>query len=315
MSDTLVILNPAAGSGRGGQQWPMVERELRAAGVSYELARTNAPLEASRLAEQAAAHYSLIVAAGGDGTVHEVAGGLLRASGENRTTPLAILPLGTGDDFVKMIPPVTPVGEKGPDWRAFIGKLQRCQTHAFDAARLTADGPSDRPDNGPCYFINSVDVGFGPGVRQNLARTPRQLNGSTRYTLAVLQTLLNYTSPRLKLQLDDQPPLELPSTMTAIGNGRCFGAGYWFAPEALADDGELEVFIAPKLGRLAILRLMPKIATGTHTGESAVRITRAKRIVLDSPDPLGVIVDGELPFTAAHHLEIEVLPQVLPIVV
>jgi diacylglycerol kinase family enzyme len=141
------------------------------------------------------------------------------------------------------------------------------------------------------------------------------LSGSTRYLLAVLKTLLKYASPKLKIQLDDQSPIDQPSTMTAIGNGRSFGAGYWFAPEAQADDGVLEVLIAPRLGRLAILDLMPKIMKGTHTRESTVHMARAKRIVIDSPDPLGVIVDGEMPFTASHHLEIEVLHHVLRIVV
>jgi diacylglycerol kinase family enzyme len=293
----------------------MVERELRAAGIAYDLARTRAPLDATRLAEQAAADYGLIVVAGGDGTIHEVASGLLRASGERETKPLAILPLGTGDDFAKMIPPLTPVGGKAVDWRAFIGKLQPRQTQLFDAGRLRADGPSVGLDNGAHYFVNSVDVGFGPSVRRNLAGIPKRLSGSTRYLLAVLKTLLKYASPKLKIQLDDQSPIDQPSTMTAIGNGRSFGAGYWFAPEAQADDGVLEVLIAPRLGRLAILDLMPKIMKGTHTRESTVHMARAKRIVIDSPDPLGVIVDGEMPFTASHHLEIEVLHHVLRIVV
>jgi YegS/Rv2252/BmrU family lipid kinase len=315
MPETLIILNPAAGSGRGEAQWPLVEHELRAAGIGFDLARTSAPGEASRLAEQAASRYSTIAAAGGDGTLHEVAGGLLRASGERETTPLALLPLGTGDDFAKMIPPLTPVGGVARDWRAFVGKLQQGKTQLFDAGRLTADGPKEGADPGPEYFINSVDVGFGPSVRKNLARTPKGLSGSNRYLLAVLTTLLKYSSPTLKIQLDDQAPVEQPSTLTAIGNGRSFGAGYWFAPEAQADDGLLDVLIAPKLGRLAILGLMPKIMKGTHTREGQVRMGRARRIVLDSRDPLGIIVDGEMPYTGARHVEVEVLSQVLPIVV
>ncbi|HJS38433.1 MAG TPA: acylglycerol kinase family protein, partial [Burkholderiales bacterium] len=100
MSRRLVILNPAAGRGRVRREWPHMAGRLRAAGVAFDVIETQHPGQGVELAQRASRDYAAVIAAGGDGTVHEVANGLLRSRGR---AAFGVLPLGSGDDFAKML--------------------------------------------------------------------------------------------------------------------------------------------------------------------------------------------------------------------
>ena len=315
MKPMLVIFNPAAGRGRGLATMPQVEAALRQAGLEFEVAATRAPLEAMKIASQAPPHYSTVVCVGGDGTIHEIVNGLLRASGEEETIPIGLVPLGTGDDFVKMLPPETPIGRRPFDWRAAVGKIARGQTQLFDVGRIVGDGSLPGSGNGPQYLINSMDLGFGALASLNLATIPKVFKGSFAYLAAVIKTMLNYPCLHMQLSLDDQLPFHQSSTLTAIMNGRCFGNGYWVCPDARADDGWLDLMVAQEVSRWTILRMIPKLMRGAHTGEPILRMYRARKVVIESQEPLVVEVDGETPFIAARHLEVEMLPKRLRLLV
>jgi YegS/Rv2252/BmrU family lipid kinase len=308
MSKALVIYNPVAGRGRVQAQWPLVDQALRQAGIDFDAVPTRAPLEACRLAREAHPKYNLVVSVGGDGTTHEIVNGLMQASGEAESLPLAILPLGSGDDFAKALPPETPVGGKLYDWRVAIEKIVRRQTRLFDVVRLTGDHL--RPDlaPGPHYFMNGLDVGFGAQAVYNFTSIPRFFKGSSAYLLAILKTLIRYPRLHLTLQIDDGPPFEQVTSITAVMNGRSFGSSFWACPEARADDGLLDLVIAQGLGRLQILQLLPKLARGTHLADPAISTQRARRVVIRSVEPLVVEADGELPFLATHQITLEILP-------
>ncbi len=126
MSKTLIIINPISGHGRAARYFPEAEAELRRLGVEFDVAHTRESLHAVQLAWEAPSHgYERIIAVGGDGLVHEVINGLLRASEERETIPLGIIPLGNGNDFNKMTPPECSVGETKDDWRPAVQKLPR----------------------------------------------------------------------------------------------------------------------------------------------------------------------------------------------
>ena len=182
---TLVIYNPSAGHGRVRKLWPQVGKALREAGVVFDAVETQAPLEAMTLARESAQKYAQIVSVGGDGTLHEIVNGLLRASQENGTIPIGLIPLGNGDDFAKMIPPEAPIGGKPFDWRAAVQKIARGQTKLFDVGRMVGD--QFRPDIGDSahYFVNAMDVGFGAQAILNFSTTPKFLKGMPGYLTAV----------------------------------------------------------------------------------------------------------------------------------
>ncbi|MEX2197555.1 MAG: diacylglycerol kinase family protein [Burkholderiales bacterium] len=289
MNTHLVILNPVAGRGRVRREWPRTAERLRAAGVAFEVVETREPGEAVGLAERAAHDYDAVIAAGGDGTVHEVANGLLRAGGR---AVFGVLPLGSGDDFVKMLPAGDPVE-----------RIARGAVRAFDAGRIVAGETR--------YFANGMDIGFGAHAARNVRRIPRPFTGLGAYLGALAMTLVRYPKLEVSLQLDGGEVFTQTTAMTAVMNGRSFGGSFNVCPDARADDGELDLLIADGVGRLAILGLVPRIMRGAHGGDPRLRLVRAKRVVLESAAPLLVEADGEIAFEDARRLEIEILPGAL----
>jgi len=315
MPSTLVIYNPIAGRGRAAAQWPQVEQALRQAGVEFDAVPTQAKLDAVRLAREAPGRYTAVVAVGGDGTVHEVVNGLLQASKEGETIALGVVPLGNGDDFAKVIPPQAPVGGKPFEWPEAVRKIAGGQTHLFDVGRMVGDPPGRDAPDGIRYFANGMDVGFGAHAALNFTTIPRFLTGMTAYMATVLKTMIAYPTVRLSIQLDEQPPFEQATSMTAITNGRCFANGFWVCPQAEADDGLFDLMVADAVSRRTIIGLIPKITHGTHLDDSHIKMYRARRVVLGSQAPLLVEADGELPYKGTHRLELELLPSKLRVMV
>lgn len=315
MEKILVIYNPTAGRGRVLEHWPQVEQALHESGIKFDVAPTNAPLDAVRLAEEASGKFDAVVGVGGDGTIHEIVNGLLRASNEAETVPLGIIPLGNGDDFAKMIPPETSIGGKMLNWREVLPKIAAGRTHSFDVGKIQGGPISPEMDDGPHYFMNGMDVGFGAQTTYNLRQIPRFLTGLSAYLTAVIKTLIDYKIPRLRLQVDDRPPFEQEATLTAIMNGRCFGSGFWVCPEARADDGFFDLLVSEAVDRLNIMRLVPTIMKGEHLNEPVVKLYRAKRVTIETTEPEVVEVDGEIPYMNARRLEIELLTKRLRVFV
>jgi len=315
MPSILVIYNPIAGRGRVKKYWPEVQQGLIDSGIEFDVAATSEPLEAVTLAEKAVTKYSTIIAVGGDGTVHEVVNGLLRASNEGETIALGVVPLGNGDDFAKMIPPQTSIGGKVFDWRVAIEKITKGQTKLFDIGRMSGDQLSSEQTNNPQYFMNGMDIGFGAQAALNFTKVPSFLTGMAAYLASIMKTLIDYRIPKVSIQIDDQPAFEQSTTMTAITNGRCFGSGFWVCPDAQVDDGLLDVMVTQSVGRLKILSLIPKIMKGTHVNEPILKNYRARRIVIKSEQSLVVEADGEIPFTQTQHLEVQILDKKLRVIV
>ena len=290
MSRRLVILNPVAGRGRVRREWPGMAQALRAAGVSFDLVETKAPGEAVDIAQRAALEYDAVIAAGGDGTVHEVVNGLLRAG---RRAALGVLPLGSGDDFVKMLPA-----------RDAVARIVVPEVRALDAGRIRA-GDAER------FFANGMDIGFGAHASRNVRNVPALFTGLGVYLGALALTLVRYPKLEVRLQLDGGAPVAQTTAMTAVMNGRAFGGSFHVCPEARVDDGELDLLIADGVGRWEILGLVPRIMRGTHVGHPRLRLARARRVLIESEAPLLVEADGEIVFEDARRLEIEVLPGAL----
>ena len=214
--------------------------------------------------------------------MHEVVNGLMRAGAK---AVLRVIPLGSGDDFAKLLG---------------SGNAIR----SFDVGRI-ASGAEVR------YFANGMDIGFGAHGAANVARVPRFLTGFGAYLGALALTLIDYPQLRVRLQLDDAPPFDLSTAMTAVMNGTTFGGSFQVCPDAKPDDGLLDLLLVDAVGRLEILRLVPKILKGTHAGDPRLRLMRARRVRVESAEPLLVEADGEIAFMAAKQIEIALLPRAL----
>ena len=285
---------------------------MTTAGLQFDVARTTAPGEASDLARAALGKYSAVVGVGGDGTMSEIANGLMHASAESETTPFGIVPVGNGDDFVKVLSPQAAIGSHGYHWRAAIQKIAAGHSQLYDLGRMSSD---QSPKGVSHYFLNIVDVGFGAHTVANFSSVPRFLSGNAAYVAAVLKTMIRYPLLKMSIQQDDQAPFEQLTTMTAIGNGRCFGGGFWVCPEAAPDDGMLDVMVADRITRPNILRLLPKMKKGRHVNDPLIRMSRVRRIVLESADPFYIEADGEMPLRPARRLTVDVLPRRIRLIV
>ncbi|MFQ6001333.1 MAG: diacylglycerol/lipid kinase family protein [Anaerolineae bacterium] len=290
-----LIANPIAGRGRGGESLLAAEEALRRQGLQFATEVTSRPLEAMEIARRAAEKgCELVVALGGDGTSHEVANGLLSSS--NSEVALGLIPIGTGNDFASMFDTPT-------DLEAVARRLGEGKTRLIDVGRV-----------GDRYFVNALGIGFDALASAEALKIQHFLSGMPLYLVAVLMTLREYKIPHITVEFDGQR-LSMPMTMLVIANGKREGGGFLIAPDAENDDGLFDICLARGLGRLGILRLLPEVMRGTHVDKEPVTMARATRVILDSPDPLPVHADGEIIYTDAHHLEIEIIPRRLRVII
>lgn len=286
----VAIFNPNAGRKQAARRLEQWRRRLA---LPLDLWPTNGPGHGEQLALQAVEQgFDLVVAAGGDGTVHEVANGLLRAG--RREVQLGIVPLGSANDYaasLKMDAPSSPTSERWVD----VGVVR---------------DPTGRQR----HFICCLGLGLNGGVTLE-ARRISWLQGMPLYLLATLRALWrHYSCAPLELTLDDQPPAATPTLMMSVMVGRREG-GFVMAPQAHLDDGLFDYVHALAMSRWQALGLLPRLAlAGPPRGHPKVRLGRCQRIQLKSERPLIVHIDGEFfcqPEDQVRELEIVVEPRAL----
>ena len=299
--ELLVILNPAAGRGGASSLWPQLQRAFRAAGARPELALTRAPGHAMELAESAARDgWPGVVAVGGDGVVHEVVNGLIRASEAGAAgTALGVIAAGSGNDFVKMLHLPT----DHPDLAA--RRIATAAPRAVDVGRVNrcvaARGPA-----GVWYFTNGIGMGFDAQVAVQASRI-RRLKGFAIYAAAVLRTLRDLRSPRMRVEIDGVVVADRPLVLATIGNGQCHGGSFWLSPGASVEDGLLDVLVADARSVPKVLALLPRVMRGRHVGAPGVTIHRGRVARVTSEEPVPIHADGELVADGVTELEAEVL--------
>ncbi len=294
------IVNPAARMGRAGRRVEALQAAIGAAGLDATLHQTERPRHAVALARQLAAEADVVVAVGGDGTVHEVAEGLVAAGG---TTPLGVVPVGTGNDFVKMLS--LPRG-----LAAVAGIAHARVVHADYGVVRWHEGGAGREG----FFCNGLGVGFDAQVA---AAAPRYkaLPGVAGYLLAVLETLGRWQGPVAQIRVDDGTARALPLLLAAIGNGTTAGGGFRLTPEADIADGTLDLCLIRDVPRRRILTLLPTALRGTHVAAPEVSMARFTRLQLTTATPVAIHADGEVLTRATRHVEVHVVPGGLSVLV
>lgn len=297
----VVAINPNASFGKTRSSGPVVVAALRAAG--HEVVPLSAPdydglVRVARAALEQSTDALVVV--GGDGMVN-LGVNLVATTG----VPLGIVPTGTGNDFAAALG--IPVGDVEAASAALVDALGRAP-RVLDAARVTpADGG---PEEGVRWFAGALSAGFDARVndRANRMRRPR---GASRYVVALVAELITLRARRYRLEIDGVAR-EVDSCLLAIANNGTIGGGMRIAPDAVLDDGLLDVFIVAPVGRTRFLRLFPKVFSGTHAGLPIVEFVRGRVVTVDAPDIVGY-ADGE-PFGPLP-LRVELVPGALPVLV
>jgi diacylglycerol kinase (ATP) len=274
-----VILNPMARNGRGRRFRSVIERELDRRRVPFDLVQTEGPWHARDLAREAAeAGIDRIVAAGGDGTVHEVANGIV-AAGVNGTA-LGMIPIGTGNDFVKMVPGI------GSRERAFAA-LALQHLHPVDVGVVRWAGHIE-------FFVNAMGTGIDVEVVRRLRRSS-VLPGGASYVSALIRALVGYRPLHVELTVD-QTRLDTRIMILAVCNGASIGGSFRICPGAVPTDGLLDVCIISEMPVLRNVLMVPRVLSGRHAGHHGVTVLRGRAVTLRTADdrPLAFQLDGEL---------------------
>lgn len=304
MPTARVILNPTSGSGRGQRMAERIIVGLERRGIDADIVATTAPREASRLGLEAArSRVDLVIAAGGDGTVHEVANGLLTALSQGVDGPaLGVLPVGTGNDFAKLIGPLK-------DLDRSMDILVEGERRRFDACTASWNGARH-------WFVNAAGTGLDVDVvRRLLRKRGRATPAVLKYLSAVLRSLVAYEAIPLRIHLDDRT-IEQDVMIVVAGNGRCVGGGFWVCPSAEPDDGRFDICIVDRVGYLGALGPLTRVLRGTHERHPKVAMYRSREVRIEATgaEPLFFQLDGELHEPPdARSLTLRIEPGALPV--
>ncbi len=306
MKDSLVIANPASAGGRTGKRWADIAAGLRAAGLDFDYALTTRALEATEFSRKAVKEgRSLVVAAGGDGTINEVANGFFE-NGEPipAQARFGVLPTGTGGDFRRTFGLPVDMAEAGR--MLVVGKSRR-----IDVGRVTFTAPGG--GQGLRHFVNIADAGVGGEVINRVNRGRKLINGEVTFYLASVRTLLGWRNKPMHVEIDGVER-DLVAQQVVVANCRYYGGGMMIAPAAIPDDGLLDVILSGDLGTLEWIRGLGDIRNGRQFDKPNPKLEHllARKVVVTSPQTVHLDVDGEGP--GVLPATFEVMPSVLDLV-
>lgn len=297
-----IILNPMADMGNAWR----IARDLRSiteqhGGVDWS--GTVYPGHAIELAQQAGEQgYDMVVAMGGDGTVHEVVNGLMRVS-EDKRPILGVVPAGSGNDFAHAI------GVPHQPNRALVCALDGTPVHVDLGVMTDEHGKKE-------YFDNTLGIGFDAVVTIRSHQLP-VVRGFLMYLTAVIQTiLLNHNAIRMQIETEENK-WEQSNLLLTVCNGPREGGGFMMAPDAKIDDGILHYAMIKKVSRPMMFRLIPEVMKGTHGNFKQVTMGSCKTMKVTADRPMYIHADGEIYSgfgTNVRQVIFEVLPGVLKVV-
>lgn len=242
----------------------------------------------------AAAGYDPIIAAGGDGTLHEVVNGLLPGRADVR---VALIPLASGGDFSRTLG-ISRVHHA-------VQTFRQGRVREVDVIRV-------RFQTGERFAVNAASLGLGARVAEGARRWPRFLPGTLRYLAAAIPPLASGEAHDIRISIDGASPLEYRITTAALANGRYQGGGICIAPEAAIDDGLMDVTVVERVSLAEVCAHLPILYNGKLLTYKKVRHAKAVRVRVEGGAHVPVEVDGEVAGTLP--LEAEIVPGVLRLI-
>jgi YegS/Rv2252/BmrU family lipid kinase len=295
---TVFLVNPASSNGATGRRWPELAHRAATLGLEGETIFSERPGHLIELAERVARDGAdLVVVAGGDGTLNEVANGLVRAGG---STELATIPLGTGMDF---------------------GRTYGI-SHRFDEAVRTAlDGRARAIDVGRVayrtwdghdaerYYANVGSVGMSAAVAQRANGMSKAMGGKATFFYALARVFFEWDNSIVTVELEDGQRREGPMHDVIVANGRWHGGAMHLAPQAEPDDGLFDIVLIGDVTKRDFITTAPKLYSGKYLSHPKIELLRSRRVTVDAPERLPIELDGEQVGTTP--VTFEVVPSAL----
>jgi len=276
----LAIVNPAAGGGRSAKLAGAQLARLKAKGLRVDAIASMAPGHAVQLAREAYDQgYRRFLAVGGDGTAHEIINGIFSREGHSDRVELGFLPMGTGNSFLRDF---TDKGAESSIEALFAGRKRR-----VDVFRL-------RHATGTIYSFNLLSVGFTADVGA-LANRRFKAFGHFGYLLGVFVRVLQLKRRSFKLRSDAETSWDDRRCLfLAFNNSKYTGGTMMIAPTADPTDGYIEFVRWGPIGRLGLLKMLPRLYDGTHTQHPLAETRRVKQVEFSLDAPVDVMIDGEI---------------------
>jgi len=297
-----VILNPTAGKGNAAKQRPKIEQFLRESGRNFEILLTKGVGDALNMARDLPIGADdITAAAGGDGTCNEVINGLLKRA-HNVPPVFGILPVGRGNDF-SSTPGIPQDVEKA--LQLLITGNPKPLDAGFVKGGFFPDGR---------YFINGIGIGFDTKVGFEAAKL--KIKSGISYAVGALITVIRYEpSPVLQIRYDDKE-VTIPAAIVSIVNGRRMGGSFYMGPNALIDDGLLDIcYVQHQKSRLTLLKIISHYAKGTQGQCKGVYLDRGLHFHLKAlKGGMAAHCDGETVCYEGKELDITCIPNALRLI-
>jgi YegS/Rv2252/BmrU family lipid kinase len=279
-----LIVNPSASGGKAGRLAPAVEQELRRLGLTVRRVDTTHLDHARELGLEAAQAGETVVALSGDGMLGVLADALRGVPG----AVLGVLPGGRGNDFARVLG----IPEDAVAACATIaGGVER----AVDLGVVTgsAAGAQEDGDGADQAFVGIASCGFDSDANRIANEAPAWLGGLV-YAYGALRALLSWRPARFAIELQPQGERHSFSGYTvAAANSKAYGGGMHMAPDAVLDDGLLDVVVVERVGKLRFVANLPKVFKGEHITQPSVRVFRAAVVTISADRPFTMYADGD----------------------
>ena len=297
-----LLVNPVAGSGQGRNM---------IAPVSERLIEIFPDAEVTLIETQGASHASwaaatldtdLLLVVSGDGTVHDVAQGIMKRPRTERPV-LAHIPIGSGNDFARTLGlPADP--------RAALETFATAVCLPIDVGRCSV-----KDDTTQIYFLETLSFGVDAAVAINTVelRKTTRMRGTGLYARAALSAIIHELRPFHATYMADELRVESELLICAVQNGPTYGSGFLVAPSARITDGKLNVCVARRMNKLQALYCLTRIKAGTHEGLAHFSTYVVRRFEIRLNHQLPIQCDGER--MQGTHILIEAMPDALDVLV
>jgi len=291
------IVNPAAGGGSSAKFAGATLARLRESGLNIDVIASSAPGHAGDLAHESYAQgYRNFLAVGGDGTAHEILNGIFSRNARPDRIALGFLPLGTGNSFLRDF---TRTGSEAP-----IQALLENRKRPVDLIRLTHA-------TGEVYSFNILSLGFTADVGAITNRLFKPL-GHLGYLLGVFVRMVQLKRRAFTLRCDNETVWDdRRSLFLTFNNSKYTGGTMLIAPQADPSDGFIEFVRWGPIGRLGLLRMLPRLYDGSHIEHPLASRKSVRHVEFNIPVPVDVMIDGEILTLKCKSLDI--LPSVLDV--
>jgi len=296
---TLLVVNPAAGHGRGLKCYRRLEARILAEFPGIEVRMSEYPGHSLEIGCRAAEEgFARVICLGGDGTPFEVINGIYAKGRPPRTPEIGLIPAGTGNSFLRDFDTLT--ADQALD------NIVAGRRHAIDLVEFwyRQDGLTEHR-----FSINLLGVGLIADILK-LANKRLKILGSFGYSLAVLLRLAKGMNNRMDIEADGKKWTVRDSAMV-ISNSKFTGGRMKIAPDADPSDGRADLVIFREVNRREIVDIFRKVFSGTHTGHPKVDVIKAAEISINADPPQLLMADGEL--LGDTPLRLKVLPRELSV--